>query len=104
MSNQEMNQDEPMLLYCTDEDGEEVCFELLGQLTYEEDGNDYALLGLKDEQTDTLAPVSSMIVRLSEDGEDTVMDPVDDEELENILFGIFEDALNSTYDFDEIEE
>ena len=104
MSNQEMNQDEPMLLYCTDEDGEEVCFELLGQLTYEEDGNDYALLGLKDEQTDTLAPVSSMIVRLSEDGEDTVMDPVDDEELENILFGIFEEALNSTYDFDEIEE
>lgn len=104
MSNQDFNQEEPMLLYCTDENGDEVCFELLGQLTYEEDGNDYALLGLKDDNHDSLGPVASMIVRLSDDGEDTVMDPVEDEQLENTLYGIFEDALNDMFDFDSLEE
>ena len=97
--------DEPMLLYCTDENGDDVCFELLAQGTYDGDGNEYALLGIKDDRLGgALAPVSTLIVRLSEDGGDTVMDPVDDPDLEDALYGIFEDALDSMYDFSDPEE
>ena len=48
MSEYQYGASEPMLLYCTDEYGDPVCFELIAQLTHD-DGNEYALLGIKDD-------------------------------------------------------
>ncbi|MBQ1235112.1 MAG: hypothetical protein IIX77_05770 [Oscillospiraceae bacterium] len=99
MSEYQYGASEPMLLYCTDEYGDPVCFELIAQLTHD-DGNEYALLGIKDDALGgPLSPISTLVVKLGQDGTDTVMDPVEDSELENELYDLFENMMYESDDF-----
>ena len=83
----------------TDEDGNEIEFELIGQC--EKDGQRYfAMIPVQDEQAGEPDVYEYVILKLAtEDGEEVLVTVDDDDELDNIA-DYFDDLFSQEVDYD----
>ena len=90
------------LIELTDEEGNAHSFELVD--TLEKDGVTYVALITNDEEDLVDGDASLIIMRIvSEEGEDEVLEMIEEEDLFNEISEIFMDRLGDLYEFDEEE-
>lgn len=105
MSNEKnaaMEEEEIEALTLTDEEGNEIEFELMDVIEY--DGNDYAvLLPLEDE--DAPEGVDEVVILMveSETEDEQFFAAVEDEEVEMAVFNIFKDKYKDQIDFVDVD-
>ena len=91
------------LIELTDEEGNAHSFELVD--TLEKDGTTYVALITNDEEDLVDGDASLIIMRVvSEDGEDEVLEMLDDEDVFNEISEIFMDRLADLYEFDDDDD
>ena len=91
------------LIELTDEEGNAHSFELVD--TLEKDGVTYVALITNDEEDLVDGDASLIIMRIvSEEGEDEVLEMIEEEDLFNEISEIFMDRLGDLYEFDEEED
>ena len=109
MDNEKINNPEEVeddfagdLIELTDEEGNAHSFELVD--TLEKDGVTYVALITNDEEDLVDGDASLIIMRIvSEEGEDEVLEMIEEEDLFNEISEIFMDRLGDLYEFDEEE-
>lgn len=110
MDNEKINNPEEVeddfagdLIELTDEEGNAHSFELVD--TLEKDGVTYVALITNDEEDLVDGDASLIIMRIvSEEGEDEVLEMIEEEDLFNEISEIFMDRLGDLYEFDEEED
>lgn len=96
MENEELlNDDQPLILTLTDEDGNDVPFELLDSIDYE--GKEYLIM-LPDQEDAT--DVFIMEVEPNDDGTETFV-TVDDDAILDAVFALFQERFRGFFDFEE---
>ena len=96
MANEELlNEEEISLLSLTDEEGNEVEFELIDSVDYE--GKEYLILLPPEEEA---AEVVILEVEPHADGSESYL-TVDNEEVLNAVFGIFKERFADFFTFEE---
>ena len=101
-NNAAMDEEEIETLTLTDEEGNEIEFELMDVIEY--DGNDYAiLLPLEDE--DAPEGVDEVVILMveSETEDEQFFTAVEDEEVELAVFNIFKDKYKDQIDFVDVD-
>ncbi len=103
MEDQKINQDneelEPEYLTLTDEEGNDILFEVIGQ--YEKDGRQYfAMIPAEDEEEDNDV-LEYVILKLEKDGNEEILVTVDDEEELDDIADYFDDLFTREIDYDD---
>ena len=83
----------------TDEDGVEVDFEILDVVPYE--GGDYAVLLPVDDDSDVVDAVSLEVLAAEEDGEEDMLQGVDDPALLDAVFALFMERNKDEFNFEQ---
>lgn len=98
MANEELlNEDEIAILSLTDEDGNEVEFELIDSVDYQD--KEYLILLPAGEDDDEPAEVVILEVEPHEDGSETYL-TVNDEETLNAVYEIFKERFADFFTFE----
>lgn len=96
MENEELlNDEQPLILSLTDEDGNEVEFELLDSIDYED--KEYLIL-LPNQEDAT--EVFIMEVEPNDDGTESFV-TVDDDEILDAVFALFQERFRGFFSFEE---
>lgn len=96
MTNDELlNEEEKSILSLTDEDGNEVEFELIDSVDY--DGSEYLILLPPDEDA---CEVIILEVEPHPDGTESYL-TVDNDDVLNAVFAIFKERFSAFFDFEE---
>ena len=92
---EEAAQAENEMIVLTDEDGNEIEFELCDTVEYE--GRQYAVLLPADEESEE---VVIMEIEDDPDSEDTLFEMVEDEAVIDAVFSLFREQASDLYDFE----
>ena len=92
---EEAGEQEDEMIILTDEDGNELEFELCDTVEYE--GKQYAVLLPADEESEE---VIIMEIEDDPDSDDTLFMMVEDEEIIDTVFNLFREQASDLYDFE----
>ncbi len=83
----------------TDMDGVDVDFEILDVIPY--DGGEYAVLLPVDDASDSVEAVILEVLSAEEDGEEDMLQGVDDQAVLDAVFGLFIERNRDEFDFEQ---
>ena len=99
-NNKNINNEEEMvdIFTLTDEDGNEIDFEIIGE--HEKDGQRYfAMIPVEDDNADSDV-CEYVILKLSKDGDEEVLVTVDDDDELDDIADYFDDLFSQEIDYD----
>ena len=95
---------DPDIVTVEDEDGVEHEFEVLDRIETDDDKRYIAMIPVFDNEQDILEDDGELIIlRVTEEDGDTILEPIEDEDEFNEIGKIFEDRLSEMFDFEDEE-
>lgn len=95
----EENLNENEYFTLTDEDGNEIEFEVIGQ--YEKNGEQYfAMIPVEDENNDDSEVLEYVILKLAREGDEEILITVDDDDELDDIADYFDDLFSQEIDYD----
>ena len=96
---------DPDIVTVVDDDGVEHEFEVLDRIETDDDKRYIAMIPVFDDEQALLEDDGELIIlRVTEENGDTILEPIEDEDEFNEIGRIFEDRLSEMFDFDDEEE
>ncbi len=100
-----MDNYDPDIVTVVDDDGVEHEFEVLDRIEKDDDKKYVAMIPVYSDEEALLEDSGELIIlRVIEDGDETVLEPIEDEDEFNEIGRIFEDRLSEMFDFSDEEE
>ena len=100
-----MDNYDPDIVTVVDDDGVEHEFEVLDRIENDDDKKYVAMIPVYTDEEALLEDSGELIIlRVIEDGGETVLEPIEDEDEFNEIGRIFEDRLSEMFDFSDEEE
>ena len=100
-----MDNYDPDIVTVVDDDGVEHEFEVLDRIENDDDKKYVAMIPVYTDEEALLEDSGELIIlRVIEDGDETVLEPIEDEDEFNEIGRIFEDRLSEMFDFSDEEE
>lgn len=95
----------PDILTVIDDDGNEQQFEVLDRIETDEDKRYVAIVPYYEDVADMLQDDGELIIlRVADDNDGTVLEPIEDEDEFDEIASIFEERLSEFYDFEGEED
>lgn len=95
----------PDIITVVDEDGQEHEFEVLDRIETDDDKKYVAMIPVFNEADELLNDDGELIIlRVIEDEDGNILEPIEDEEEFDEIGGIFKDRLGEYFDFNDDEE
>lgn len=95
----------PDILTVIDDDGNEQQFEVLDRIETDEDKRYVAIVPYYEDVADILQDDGELIIlRVIEDEDENILEPIEDEDEFDEIAAIFEERLSEFYDFDGEED
>ena len=95
----------PDILTVIDDDGNEQQFEVLDRIETDDDKRYVAIVPAYDDPDDMLQDDGELIIlRVIEEEDENVLEPIEDEDEFDEIASIFEERLSEFYDFDSSED
>lgn len=100
-----MDNYDPDIVTVVDDAGEEHEFEVLDRIETDDDKRYIAMIPVFGSEEDLLEDSGELIIlRVTEEKGDTILEPIEDEDEFNEIGKIFEDRLSEMFDFEDDEE
>lgn len=95
----------PDIITVVDEDGQEHEFEVLDRIETDDDKKYVAMIPVFNDADELLNDDGELIIlRVIEDEDGNILEPIEDEEEFDEIGGIFKDRLGEYFDFNDDEE
>ncbi len=100
-----MDNYDPDIVTVVDDDGVEHEFEVLDRIESDDDKKYVAMIPVYTDEEELLDDSGELIIlRVLEENEETVLEPIEDEDEFNEIGKIFEERLSEMFDFNDDEE
>ena len=95
---------DPDIVTVVDDAGEEHQFEVLDRIETDDDKRYIAMIPVFDDEEALLDDTGELIIlRVTEENGDSILEPIEDEDEFNEIGKIFEDRLSEMFDFEDDE-
>ena len=94
-----MQEEYTNVITLTDADGSDVYFEVLDMVPYE--GSEYAVLLPVDDDSEAVEAVILELLAAEEDGEEDMLQGVDDQEILDAVFALFMERNSDLFQFEQ---
>ena len=94
-----MQEEYTNVITLTDADGSDVDFEVLDMVPYKD--SEYAVLLPVDDDSDTAEAVILELLAAEEDGEEDILQGVDDQEILDAVFALFMERNSDLFQFEQ---